>query len=109
MVTPKKAIRYVAANGSPYSDKDAAVIGRELVRIAEENKIENISSLDKHIVFAHAKRRDSVLHSFVFNKSTSEAAEAYFIDQCSKMIRSIRVIAVTVGKLETREPLFITA
>lgn len=101
------AVRYVAATGSPFSDRDAAVIGRELARIADDNAVENIRALDVRLVLDEAKRKTSPLHKFyVWDRDA--AAEAYYLAFTGRMIRSIRVVIKT-GRLETREPLFVTS
>ena len=106
--TDRHAVRYVAAPGANFGDDRAAVYGRELDRIARENAINGVASLDKRLVYdAVQADPDSPLREFVFDRSDAEAADAYRLQRCALLIRSIRIIAVTMGPRPRPMPQFV--
>jgi hypothetical protein len=49
-------------------------------------------ALTPALVVAEARNLDSPLHSMVFNKTQSEAAEAYYLERARDLIQSVRVV-----------------
>lgn len=104
----KRSLEWVAASGGPFSDEDAAIIGRELVKIAASNGVEDVRSLDKRIVFdAVAKNPKHPLRPYVFNSSDEDAARSHRLERCALLIRSVRLVSNEVGEIPRPMPAFI--
>ncbi len=100
------AARFVAAAGARFTDEEAQIIGTELARIAEENRVEQIRSLDRDLVLSIVERtKDHPLRPF-FEWDQAKAARAHRLAQAGVMIRSVRVVHVTGRVPEIPEPLF---
>ena len=101
------ASRFVPAPGSPFSEEDVAVIGVELLRIAERNKVGDVRSLDKRLVLAAVEAdEDHPLRRF-FEWDDAKAARSFRLVQAATMIRSVRVLSSGVGAREKPMPLFL--
>ena len=104
----RHAVRYVAAPGANFGDDRATLYGRELERIARENAVNGVASLDKRLVYEAVQADpDSPLREFVFDRSDAEAADAYRLQRCALLIRSIRIVAVTLGPRSRPMPQFV--
>lgn len=77
---------YFAVAGSGYHDKDAAIIGPELERLAAAG----VST--KSGIKEAARPEDSPLHPFVFDCSPAEAAERHYDERAAHVARSINVL-----------------
>lgn len=105
---PTMAKRFVAATGAPLSDAEAEIYGPVLEQIARDNNVENVGSLDKHLVYETVEADDtSPLRSFVFNSDDDAAARSYRVDRCALLIRSIRIVSVSIGARSKPQPMFI--
>jgi len=101
------ATHFVAAPGSPFSEADVAVIGRELVKIAERNRVGDVRSLDKRLVLAAVEEdEDHPLRPY-FEWDDAKAARSYRLVQAATMIRSVRIVSSGVGPRAQPIPLFL--
>jgi len=91
----KEPVKYVAAKSSGFTDKDAVVIGVCLRRIAEQNKVGNIRSLDKDLVLQEYEAGKAPELEPYLEQDQNAAQRAYWLTQIGKMIRSVRVIIHT--------------
>lgn len=105
--SPKRGCQFVAATGAPFSNKQAAIIGAELQRIAEENRVDDIRSLDKHLVFEAVERDPRHPLRQFYNWNESEAARAHWIERTGLLIRSVRIVTVNLGKMSKPMPMFL--
>lgn len=80
---------YTAVAGSGYSDKDAAIIGPELTRLAESG----LSTTDDIVKAAQAKR--SPLHPYIYRDDDAEAARKHRVELAGHVARSIKVSVIT--------------
>jgi len=100
---------YVAAKGAPFSDEDALVIGRELEKIAAENSVDDVRSLDKHLVLKAVEAdSDHPLRRF-YNWDVGEAARQHWLSHTQKLLSGIRVVTITMGKRGPIKPAFVYA
>lgn len=106
---PPVAVRFVAATGSPISDEKAQVYGAELLRLATVHRVSEIRSLDKRTVFAEVEQNpESPLRDY-YQWDVNRAARAHWLEQTAKLIRSIRTVTISAGKMQAPQPLFICA
>lgn len=104
---PIMAKRFVAATGSPFTDDDAGVIGVELTKIAEGNRVGDIRSLDKHLVFeAIEADPDHPLRRF-YDWDVEKAARRHWLARTGLLIRSVRIITAAMPKREKPRPMFL--
>jgi hypothetical protein len=100
-------MRFARASGAPISDDDAQVIGLELMKIAEANKIGDVRQLTKHLIWAALKADPAhPLWEFCPKRDTASAAEAFWLAWSGKLINYVRVIVIQ-GKIPTYKPLFV--
>lgn len=104
-----KHIRYTAAPGSPFTDKQAEVIGRALAKIAESCKVDDIRSLNKHVVFAAIKADPKHPLRKFYNWNVHEAARAHWLDRTLTLIRSVQIIYLDMPEIGEPQPMFVTA
>jgi hypothetical protein len=103
----KLPMRFARASGAPISDDDAQIIGVELMKIAEANKIGDVRQLTKHVIWAALK--DDPTHplwDFCPKRDVASAAEAFWLSWSGKLINYVRVIVIQ-GKVPTFKPMFI--
>src|SRR4029077_1612255 len=101
-------MRFCAATGSPYSDKDAAVIGRVLVAIAERHKVRGIRQLSAKVVLKEVMAdKGHPLWRF-YTKDLKQAAHERWLEQTRKLIRSVRIIREEIKPVRPR-PVFYSA
>jgi hypothetical protein len=93
----KSARRYYRASGAPFSDEDAQIIGEALQKIAEANRIGDIRTLDKKIVFKEVERDPKHPLRKFYDWDVRSAARKHWIDHTALIIRSIRV-EIRVGR-----------
>jgi hypothetical protein len=93
----RRTLKYKAAKGSPYSDRDAQIIGARLGVLERANSGE----LTPDLVLADAKSHSSPLHKY-FDWDDTSAAVKYRRMQAGKLIRSI---TVEVKIANSREPM----
>lgn len=98
---------YVPAAGSPFSETDMLVIGPALARIAEQNRVEDLRSLDKHLVYEAVEADPHHPLRPFLNWDDLAAARLHRIAQVQTLIRSVRIITVQMGKRSSPEPMFI--
>ena len=82
MAKSKTALRYRAADGATFNDKDAVVIGRELSRLGE--------TITPHQVVDTARRPASPLHRF-FEWQDSVAAEKFRLSQARHVVNHLTI------------------
>jgi hypothetical protein len=108
MPRPKKArptrLKFTAARGAPISDKEAAIAGRELLKIAEQFQVEGIRSVDAELVWSlieadphHPMRKLRVYETI---NDIASAARKHWIAQTDIVIRSVRTIRVVIHNIE---------
>jgi len=83
---------YKAANGSPFSDADAKIIGNEIDKIMERKNGE-VQPID---LIQEARKRNSPLHRF-FEWDNDKAAEKWRQAQARKMLYSVVETVVVDG------------
>lgn len=104
---PEMATRYVAATGAPFSDESAEVIGRELAKIAEANRVDDIRSLDRKLVFSIVEQdANHPLRQF-YNWDDESAARAQRVAHTGLLIRSVRIVTISLGKRGKPMPMFL--
>ena len=99
--------RYVAATGAPFSDEQAQVIGVELAKIASANAVDDIRSLDKRLVFEAVQRDPKHPLRQFYEWDESEAAVKHWLAHTGLLIRSVRIVHVTLGKRSKPQPMFL--
>jgi len=104
---PTLALKYVAVRGSTISDEDAAVIGPALEDIASRNAVDNIRSLDKHLVLETVEGDPKHPLRKFYNWNKSEAARAHWLQRTGDLIRSIRIVQVQMGRRQAPTPVFL--
>lgn len=102
--SPKPRFRFTAVKNSPYSDDDAAVIGSCLQRIAEDNAIDGIRSLDKDLVLEQYEEGNAPELSPYLEQNKTKAQREYWLIQIGAMIRSIRVMTASVKRSPLPHP-----
>lgn len=95
---PVLAKRWVAIPSSNYTDSQAQVIGEELARIAEENNVDDVRSLDERLVYGSVKRdvkagRPNRLKAF-YNWDDEVEADKRRLEVTKLMIRCIRPVRI---------------
>ncbi len=107
---PKVSFRYTAAKNSGFTDEDAAIIGGVLERIATENAVDGIRSLDKDLVLDEYESGTCPELTPYLEQDKDEAQRQYWRSQIGTMIRSIRVATVSVelGSRAAPRPQFVT-
>ena len=107
---PKVSFRYIAARNSPYTDEDAEVIGSCLQRLAEDNTVDGIRSLDKDLVLEAYESGNAPELDPYLEQDKIKAQRQYWKNQIGVMIRSIRITTVTtdIGPKPEPRPQFVT-
>jgi hypothetical protein len=104
----KLPMKFVRASGAPISDADAQVIGQELLKIAEANKVGDLRQLSKRIIWAELKNDSShPLWQFCPRRDVQSAAEAYWTDWCGRIINWVRVTVIQ-GKITYYKPIAVS-
>lgn len=99
---------FQAVRGSPFSNEDAEVIGPELLKIAEQNRVDDVRSLDSKLVYAAVEADpDHPLRRFVWFEDDDAAARAGRLARVGLLIRSVRIIYLTIRKREQPAPMFL--
>lgn len=108
--TPKVTFRYIAVKNSSYTDDDAEIIGACLQRIAEDNVIDGIRSLDKDLVLEEYEGGNAPELEPYLEQDKNEAQRQHWRNQISGMIRSIRVtqVKLRLGLKPEPRPQFVT-
>lgn len=107
---PKLArLRFVRAPGAPIGDDDAVLIGNELLKIAEANKVGDLRLLDKKLVFAQIEADAKHPLRKFYNWDVQQAARRHWIEQTGTLIRSIRVVEVAARLPGKPQPMFVFA
>src|ERR1700730_10998218 len=97
--------QYVRAPGAPIgSDKDAEIIGRCLQQIADEHRVDNVRSLDKKLVFGIIESDPNHPMRRFYDWDERNAARAHWIERTGTLIRSVRVVVVSLPGREERRP-----
>jgi len=86
--------QFACKRGVPFTQEDADIIGPAVLEVVDECG----GVMDKDDIVAAARRRNSPLHPYVFNKTQREAANAYYRGQANKLIQSFEVIWTQGGE-----------
>lgn len=89
---------YFAVRGSGLSDKDAKIIGPEIVRLEKHGQSTTRG------VYEAARDKQSPLHRYVFDCSRKDAADRYYLTRAGHLLRSVQ-IEVRVAKEPGAEPM----
>lgn len=101
--------RFIRASGAPFSDEDIQLIGTELRKIAEANRVDDIRLLDKNLVFAAIEADHNHPLRRFYNWNINEVARKYWINVTThKLIMSVR-IEWGVGKFTRPLPITLSA
>lgn len=100
--------RFVKASGAPFSDEDIPLIGAELLKIAEANRIDDIRLLDKRIVFAALEADPNHPLWQFYDRDVKSAARKHWIEWTHKLIMSVRV-EYAIGKFTRPLPITLSA
>lgn len=84
-------MQFRIAAGAPYNNRDARVIGNELMRLRESGPLTAARLVEE------AKSRRSPLHQH-FEWDDTRAAEAYRLRQATQIMRSIEVVVEDAKK-----------
>jgi hypothetical protein len=104
----KSKPRFVKASGAPFSDEDIQLIGAELLKIAQANRIQDVCLLSKEIVFAAVEADpDHPLRRF-YDWDVKRAARKHWIAWTQKIILSVR-IEWKIGKYTHPVPITLSA
>lgn len=98
-------VQYQAARGSPFADSDAEVIGPELVKIAEANRVGDIRSLDKKLVFEVVEADEHHPLRQFYDWDDERMARQARLERTALMIRSIRILTPSLPELSRPSPL----
>ena len=107
---PVPAVQFYAA-GILKDDRDAEVVGRALLEIAERHGVEGLRALDARIVLDDVlASKDHPLRPY-YNWDVDTAARAHWLDRTSLLIRGVRCVYVQVNQkqIDRPKPLFVTA
>lgn len=107
---PRMAARFVRAPGADITDEQAAIVGPELLKIALENKVDDVLMLDKKLVYSYLQKNpDHILWTAGnYERDPHKAAEKHWLDHTGKLLRSIRYERFE-GKVRVLEPVWIVA
>jgi len=99
---------FVKASGAPFSDEDIHLIGAELLKIAEANRIGNLRLLNKKIVFAAIEADPKHPLRQFYDWDIKRAARKHWLDWTAKLIASVR-IEWKIGKFTRPLPITLSA
>jgi hypothetical protein len=99
---------FVRASGAPFSDEDAQLIGAELLKIAEANRIDDVRLLDKKIVFAVVEADPNHPLRKFYDWDVKKAARKHWVEWTQKLIMSVR-IEYKIGKFTRPLPITLAA
>lgn len=105
------SITFGASPDSDLTEEEARdVVGPSLLEIAEKHKVGDIRALSKQLVYDEVKEagESHALYSHIFHVSVKQAAEAYFLQRCYVLIKSIVIVPLTLKKSH-RERAFVPA
>src|SRR4030095_6896700 len=108
---PGSGVSFGAVPNGPLTEEDARdIVGPALLALAEKHKGADVRSLSKRLVYNEVKAAGKThpLWAFIFHCSEKQAAEAYFLERCHTIIKSVEIIKVTIGTLH-RERAFVPA
>lgn len=91
------SVKFVAVQGSSFSDEDAARLGPELSRIAATH-----ANPTNDTVVEAARDPNSPLHDFIYKYDDTEAARRHRVDIARHIVRSILVEFERGGKTHTK-------
>lgn len=101
-------VNFIRAPGAPFSEEDVRIIGEELLRIADANRLEHVSLLDKKLVFEAVEADpDNPLRRF-YDWDVTSAARKHWLAFTHKMIMSVR-IEWKIGKFTRPLPITLSA
>lgn len=98
-------LAYSASAGSPFSDEDMGIIGPELRKIADENRVDELRSLDRRLVVETLEKDPDhpLWTAGRFDRDYKSAARKHWLAHAGLMIRSVRVVVVDLsGRPKTR-------
>jgi hypothetical protein len=100
--------RFIKASGAPFSDEDIQLIGAELLKIAEANRIRDVRLLDKKIVFAAIEVDPNHPLRRFYDWDIKKAARKHWVEWTHKLIMSVR-IEWAIGKFTRPLPITLSA
>jgi len=87
---------YKAKKGASFGDKDAQIIGKQINKIIEKNKLKEISSKE---LLEDAKNTESPIHKY-FDWNDTKAAEKYRLYQARLIINHVEITITTPSQQE---------
>lgn len=100
--------KFVKASGVPFSDEDIQLIGVELLKIAEANRVRDVHLLDKKIVFAAVEADPNHPLRQFYDWDVKKAARKHWVEWTHKLIMAVRV-EWTIGKFTHPLPITLSA
>ena len=103
----KKSVKY---GGLPWlSDELVQLAGRELKKIAQKNKINNVRHLRAADVFAIIEADPNHPLRALYDWDLQKAARSHWIDQTRKIIAGLRYVTVSLPDRGQIDPVFYSA
>jgi hypothetical protein len=96
-------MRFERATGAPIKPEDAAIIGRELLRIATAHRIQDVRAVSKHIVLEEVLADANNPMRPFYNWDVNEAAHAHWLERTQVLINSIRIVEAGVRPKKPRK------
>jgi len=95
-----RKIRYTAAKGAQFNDKQANLYGREIEAIQKR-----VGIIDPKIVLLEASDKDSPLHDY-FEWDTKAAAKKHRVSQARHLINHIRIVVKISGEQKEKKAFY---
>lgn len=106
MKKAKTIVRYESA-AKTFTDEDARIIGPALQKIADANQVGDVRSLDKQMVFDAVEADPKHPLRRFYNWDDAACARKQRLARTLEMIRSVRIVIVTMGKRGRPTPQFL--
>jgi hypothetical protein len=100
--------KIVRTPSAPFSVEDAKIIGEELLKIAEANRVADIRLLDKKLVFAAVEADPEHPLRRFYDWDVKRAARKHWLEWTEKLIASVR-IEWKIGKFTKTLPITLSA
>ena len=85
------------------------IIGEELQKIADAHRVNGIGALDKHLVFEAVEADPNHPLRRFYDWDEGKAARKHWLEHSHRLIRSVHVVYVNVGKRPKFSPMFVSA
>lgn len=103
-------VRFVRAVGAPIStDEDAAIIGTEVMRFAEANRVEDVRSVNYAAFFATIEADPQHPMRRFYEWDLETAARKHWIDRTRVLVNSVRYYVPKLGDASRPEPITVYA